>query len=83
MDASGAANLALREDIGRGLRESLTLPVASAYLQASAGVSRLGGPFARAEAGVRPIPSLAAFAFTEWNQKNPQAGVGARWEMKW
>lgn len=61
----------------------MSLPTASAYVEAVAGVSRLQGPFARAELGVHPVPNLSAFVFGEWNQKNPQAGVGARWEMKW
>ncbi len=69
--------------VRQGLVGVMTLPIHSAYAEATAGLSRLYGPSLRAEFGIRPHPGVSLFGFGQWDKLNPQAGVGARWEMKW
>lgn len=55
------------------------VPTAHGYAEALAGVSVVGGPFARLEMGYRPLSQFGLFGFGEWTPGNPMAGVGARW----
>ena len=69
----------MREDIRAGLAHVLSdVPVRSGYVEASAGLSRLGGPFARVESGYRPASQFGLFAYGEWTPRDSGAGVGAR-----
>lgn len=48
------------------------------YLEGQAGLSSLAGPYARVEAGWRPIDPLALVGFAQWSRAESVAGIGAR-----
>lgn len=51
------------------------------YAEAMLGVSRVAGPFARAEVGVRPRPDMEVFAGGQWTREDAFAGLGWRWHF--
>lgn len=70
--------------LGEGLHKLATdTPVRSGYLEALGGHSSLGGPFARAELGLRPAPGFSVFGFGEASRAQSMAGAGLRWEFDW
>jgi len=68
----------LKLDIDVGLAQ-ISPPMRRAYVQAAAGATTIAGPFARLEGGVLVMPSLAAFAFGEWQPDESSVGGGLRW----
>lgn len=57
------------------------VPTGHGYFELQAGASTSAGPYARAEAGYRPLEDLAAFGFGEVNKDGGVAGAGVRWRF--
>jgi hypothetical protein len=57
--------------------------VRTGYVEASAGLNSIIGPWARLESGARFSPSLGAFAFGEVRRGEKGAGLGLRYTFGW
>lgn len=68
----------MREGLRRVLED---VPVRGGYLEAIAGLSVREGPYARAEAGLRPLENLSVFGFGMASPIDQGVGVGVRWEF--
>lgn len=73
-----------RGEVQAGLDRARLLPVGGGYIEATAGMTSMGGAFGRIEAGLRPHEKLTAFAYgqvsTPLQTFAPtfEAGVGLR-----
>lgn len=71
----------MQEQLREGLTRAMDAPVRQGYLEAMAGITDPGGPFARGELGWHPAPPHAVFGFGEWTPERSSLGLG--WRYRW
>ena len=60
------------------------MPLRKVQLDLMAGVTKLEGPYARAEVSYRPWENVGVFSYAQWTPQNPAttgAGLGLRLQL--